>query len=901
MGNCRSVVIFCAVGALINCAQAQFTDVENQFIRDTLRISNLTDEDLRWSREPYSDDFRLPLISDALQNPISGASRIDKLEATLANTSVSQSLRLLSDTLEQGLELPPESKPLAIKELGLPEPYASLVTPVLKQISVASQEVRASLGELSDAERRSLIESLPALMMEEFNPGFDFVNSKPIPRDDAFGLLRKIDLKRIFRAGIALNNAVETLVAQLKVLNTSGAKFPMVAKVAGQTVRITGPGRDVHSEKDAVLTIDMGGDDVYTGRAGGGAGYASVQVDINGDDRYTPSDLSIGAGLLGIGIAWDCAGDDIYSNKSIGLGCGIAGIGILVDQAGDDSYKSHCLAQGFGAFGAGLLIDSSGSDTYDIHLTGQGAARTLGFGVLSDRKGRDIYRAGGTALNSPLFADVNYSFAQGFGMGYREDTGGVSGGVGFLLDLAGDDAYLAETYAQGASYWFAIGGLWDGGGHDTYSAYHYAQASAMHCTAAYLTDNGGDDAYVTKFGASLAIGHDYGVAALIDRSGNDIYTARDSTPGVGNANGIGMFFDFGGDDRYQGPAGVGNAARSSGSLGIFLDASGQDKYREGLVDASATVTELWGVAYDAETPRIQAPRPVDSPDVPKPNSQPMPDEKTIAEIYRLACQWGVGTAQQEVNLNTNKLIAIGIPAVKWMLDNRLAKADRLQQRAFVAVIKAVGHDAAEALAFKIARGTTAEQRNGLGIAVDGAFMEVASIVPPLIDNPSVSLQAIRAAGVLKSSVSVDRLMPLTRKDGTTGLAAMISLAQIGDERAFGTAQAFLTAKSLPMRKAALSLVAQFPEKAMQAGTQLLLESDERAARIGMEVLGAVGTAEALEQVAGRLLDPSPGYRMQALITLKGRCPENFRLTYVSLRNDPDPMVRAVAQRSDPGR
>ena len=83
----------------------------------------------------------------------------------------------------------------------------------------------------------------------------------------------------------------------------------------------------------------------------------------------------------------------------------------------------------------------------------------------------------------------------------------------------------------------------------------------MHMCAAYLFDLAGDDIYATSFGASHAIGHDYGTAVMFDRAGSDIYVARDSRPGVGNANGLGLFIDASGEDRYQGPPSAGNAAR----------------------------------------------------------------------------------------------------------------------------------------------------------------------------------------------------------------------------------------------------------------------------------------------------------------------------------------------------
>ncbi len=881
-------------------AQAQWSQTERRALTETLRIGNLVEADLEWDRQPNVDAFRLPVIAQSLARPVQASDDWLRRCDSWSASSIGKLLREIG-SLSPGEE-PTVATP-KLSEVGKWDGPEQLKEPVVKltgQIAMASLEIKQILAPLSEEDRRKLIESLPSLMAEEFTPALDFVKQKPMTQAAAFELIQKVEHERLFRIAGFLADAVDEATLALRPLKLNLVK-PLDLRLYGRTVRIYGTGDDTHTETDASLTIDLGGNDRYVGRHGAGIGYASVLIDLGGDDVYEPKDLSIGSGVLGIGISRDEGGDDTYRTRSLSLGFGLLGVGVHADASGNDHYDSPVLSQGFGAFGAGVLIDAKGSDSYDIDLYGQGAGRTQGYGVLVDREGRDIYRAGGTALNSPLFADVHYSFAQGFGMGFREDTGGVSGGVGLLLDGAGDDAYLAETYAQGASYWYSLGVLWDRAGHDTYSAYHYAQSSAMHCTSAFLFDLKGDDAYSLKFGAGHAIGHDYGVAVLLDREGNDVFAARDSNPGVGNANGLAIFVDAAGDDRYAGPPGRGNAARGSGSFGLFVDITGQDRYREGLADSSAAVTNSWGIAYDLETPRVGGSVAAQAPPRPEPGSIAAPSDTELAELYRRATQWGVGTAQADVEVAVGRLIGIGLPAVQWMLDQRLARADRLQIRGFTAIINGVGTPARNALAAKVATGNLDEKRIGLSIAVDGRMSELGPLVPTLIGQPALRLQAIRAAGALASKESVAELMPLTRTTGNIGLAAMVSLAQIGDEGSYATGEAMLTSANLPLRRAAMALVAKFPLRGIDSATRLLAESDERKARIGIELLGAIGTPDALNLIAERLLDPSPGIRMQTLIELNGRCPEDKRLTLIALRSDPDPAVRAVAMRIDPGR
>jgi hypothetical protein len=659
----------------------------------------------------------------------------------------------------------------------------------------------------------------------------------------------------------------------------------------------------VHVDRDAMLTVDLGGDDAYAGRHGAGPGYASVLIDLGGNDTYRVGDLSVGAGLLGIGLAWDLAGDDTYRGGGLTFGCGIAGVGALTDQGGSDDLKSTVISQGIGMFGIGICTNTEGDDRYRVDLLGQGAALVQGAGWMIDLEGNDDYRAGGKYVNSPLFANVHFSMAQGYATGIREDTGGIGGGVGLLSDLAGDDSYVGETYCQGASYWFAVGSLYDAAGNDTYRAHHYAQASAMHLCGAFLFELAGDDAYVVGYGAAHAIGHDYGVAMLLDREGDDLYAARDGRPGLGNANGLGLFVETQGEDRYLGSPGGANPARGTGSLGVFADLGGPDRYADGLTDGDARWGEQWAVALDAEGgPRPPDPRAEVGRTRPKPGTKPMLGDTEMGALYARATQWAVGSAQEDAERALDDLAAIGEPALRWMIERKLADASRLEQRAFVEVAVAIGPAGRSAVAAKIADPSDAVARPALNVCVDGVFPEAKAFLPRALERAALWRLAARLAGLLKSSECVDALMvQAASKDRIAAVFAMTALAEIADPRSAGTAQALLSSNDLPLRKAALVLLAKFPKEALLTAQLYVAGADEREARIGVELLGLMGSSEALLEACKSLSDARPGVRIQALLALDGRCPAAHRAELLELRRDANPLVRAVAQRIDPGR
>ncbi len=891
------------VFSLAATTPAQLTSAERKGVGDALFIGNMSERDLEYERRPFNDKYRLALTNLALDKPLDAADMLMRLHQSGQTKSLAAAIRSARGVLGDPASLTivnaghPSDRSLHRLPSGLREPIKKLVDAV----NDCNGLIKRATAQLRADEARYLIEALPLYANEEPSIKFGYTSRVEYDAKRVLALIDKIDLVGIRAAGEMLASRVEALRPKLE--HASQSAFNLKLTINGLRVDVSGTGDDVHDDKDAAIVVDLGGNETYRGRAGAGVGYAAVLIDLGGNDTFDLPDLNAGAGILGVGLVYDIGGHDSFRCKSLSLGCGLAGVGGFYREGGKDTYESVSLAEGFGEFGLGIMIDTAGDDRYDGAFNVQGAARTGGVGWLIDLGGDDAYRAGGLVLNSPLFEKVHYSNAQGYGSGYREDTGGTSGGIGLLTDFAGDDQYVGETYCQAASYWFSIGSLYDSGGNDTYTAYHYAQASAMHMTGAYLFDLAGDDAYIVKLGACHAIGHDYGVAFLLDRAGMDLYAAHDSRPATGNANGLAIFIDAAGDDRYFGPVGAGNAARGSGSLAIFCDLGGTDKYADGLADGQATTRDTWAVALDGIGNASSTGGPaIANQEKPVPGSQTMPGDAEMQKIYAKATQWGVGTAQQEVADNIARLIAIGKPALQWMMDKRLATADRLQIRAFVAVINGIGAEGRQLIAPKVGSDSVEESRIALRIATDANVKEAAPFLPAALAKPALQRQAAAAAGALGSRESIPALQPLTlSQDRLTALNAVVALGALADISSLSTAEALLSSPELPIRKAAISLIAKFPNEGTDIAKRSLANSDERLSRSGVEILGAIGSTEALGLIGRLIGSGGTGLRISALLALNGRVPQEYRTAVLDARKDNDPLVRAVALRIDLGR
>lgn len=464
---------------------------------------------------------------------------------------------------------------------------------------------RRALRSALDSNYRKLLENIPQRLTP---PHFDRDKSQTISEQwewemhsDLRPLMGLIDYNYLFCGALDLINSLEKTRAafsQSQVRQEFQSEF---ATPLGSVI-LNGIGQDNRylDDKDYLLILDFGGNDIY--HAGGGCGSlrkpVSILMDFSGDDVYTQTSSKLGvhfgAGILGYGFLFDFKGDDQYISPQLTQGCGYFGVGWLVDFEGDDIYESIRYAQGFAHGGVGFLYDREGNDIYFTYNSAQGCGETRGCGMLVDEQGDDEYIANDEDIRFPSAQTGlhNRSIAQGIGIGERADEidgHSLPGGVGILIDKQGDDKYSAGVYAQGAGFWSGVGVLIDSKGNDEYKGAWYVQGAGIHWGIGSLSDRDGNDTYTATLHAAQGIGHDYAIGFFVDEKGNDTYFSPRLSLGTANQNSLGFFFDLEGDDRYDVPSSEalgraqfskwGTLREDTLNVGIFIDANGKDQYK----------------------------------------------------------------------------------------------------------------------------------------------------------------------------------------------------------------------------------------------------------------------------------------------------------------------------------
>ncbi len=265
---------------------------------------------------------------------------------------------------------------------------------------------------------------------------------------------------------------------------------------------------------------------------------------------------------------------------------------LLIDLGGDDTYRGRLAASTSHEHPNALAIDLAGNDTYEPSPFGLATGRAGGVGMLIDFAGDDVYK-------------LNVA------------TGGVGlGGIGVLVDCKGSDVYTGSKYTQGA----AIGGLGlllDMEGDDRHTSFGFALGFAGPGAAAAVIDVAGNDSY--QCGRKYASAYNSSVKPAPKRGdANFQYTAFGMGAGLGRrvlsgdrkhlqynlAGGVGMMIDLAGRDTYDssnfsqgcgyffgtglkldlggddthGAARYGHASGAHFGMGLFVDYAGKDRY-----------------------------------------------------------------------------------------------------------------------------------------------------------------------------------------------------------------------------------------------------------------------------------------------------------------------------------
>ena len=440
---------------------------------------------------------------------------------------------------------------------GVPLELQKALAPIVRALATTSKEVEDARH--VDLQTQDYLATVPTWMLgiRHFELSADMVTA-----------LGKVDVDAITRSAVRIALVVERANLQ----RFAGAKIPDLTFSApfGRIV-LRGPQSHTYNENSpadgAAFLLDTGGDDVYRVAAGPStvALPVAVSVDLGGRDTYAYADAPVEADLVGRRLPSDGSGrtaDGRTLSRTPRQGAGVLGVGLLFDLGGDaDSYRSLVGSQGVGSHGVGVVLDDGGDDTYVAEGFSQGAA-AWGIGLALDKAGNDTRTL--------------YTSGQGFGF---------TGGVGAIVDAAGDDDYVA------------IAGTWKGAPASLAGDMLYPSAQLPGPPASPYAGN-------WSLAQGVGAGHrpDWpdpgfampgGLGVLRDAAGNDTYGAGVFAQGAGFVQGLGMLLDDAGDDRYDALYYAQGAAAHMG-LALFDDRAGDDRY-DTLVPLQAAAM---GLAHD---------------------------------------------------------------------------------------------------------------------------------------------------------------------------------------------------------------------------------------------------------------------------------------------------------------
>jgi hypothetical protein len=529
----------------------------------------------------YGADCRLRLPRQALLRPLSAWQLAQDLRAAAARQDLDSLLAGAAAALD--LSLPHQAPPTAPAH---PDSLLDHLAPFFRAGHLAD----LALAGLNSSAQRELAAQAPALLAQLARyPGPDLVDStQDAQLRRALGLAKQVDLALLFSAAreLASLGAPERLEALARCAsrqpplpppNPEGIEGGLLFARPSPWGWLLVGGKGANRYRGQVaLAIDLGGDDTYDLSAPARVGLC---LDYGGDDQYLGP---MAGAIAGVSLCLDLEGNDQYQTDQLGQGAAFCGVGMLVDRRGDDQYRAGEYAQGAALFGAGLLLDQRGSDEYAAAQRSQGFGGVRGLGLLRDGEGHDQYLADLRVPSSYGDPGLYEGWSQGVGCGVR---GYGEGGIGLLLDQAGDDQYQGGNFSQGVGYFFGLGILVDQRGNDTYQGSRYAQGAAVHQAAGVLADLGGDDQYQSRVAAGQGSGWDAAAGLLLDQEGDDQYRADDLSQGAGAMNGLGLLLDQGGNDTYQARSGQGAGGsleywggRQAPNLGVLMDRGGRDTY-----------------------------------------------------------------------------------------------------------------------------------------------------------------------------------------------------------------------------------------------------------------------------------------------------------------------------------
>lgn len=535
-----------------------------------LRALEVEDHELpRYAEQYYHPFGRVPVV-DAMLGDVLWSPRF--AEETSARLRGTESLVESLDEVHRIAALP--RRRTSVEPVAVPGLLDAVEDPVLAKVVesawgrfLAARKLSAdAMAVIPEAERAWMLENPGRwFFADEDRANYRFLTCDTTDHLRIFRSAAEVDRRCLAEAQRLLAGAVDEFATWRAGNDGPIADFGIFEHVdpgTGATLRIADGGVHAHAD-DVDLLVDLGGDDWWTGNAGGTRGEmpAALAIDLDGDDCYEGRVGVQGAGWLGVGLLADLAGDDLYRAEDLSQGAAFIGEGILHDGAGSDRWLGRHFTQAAAAFGTAMLRDDGGDDHRDSAGMSGGMGTTAGVAVLLDRAGDDVYRCGRPRTDRYT---LDYGMGLGSGIGVRDwpwtELPSFYGGYGMLDDASGDDDYEGIGAGLGGAYCLGSGVVVEGEGDDDYHG---------------ITDS---------FGASIHLG----AGVFIEQAGDDRYRGDNSILGCGGDRGHGVMIEYEGDDRYHARGHALGTGRKPKAVGLMVEVEGDDVYRFGGDSMTAT-------------------------------------------------------------------------------------------------------------------------------------------------------------------------------------------------------------------------------------------------------------------------------------------------------------------------
>ena len=512
-----------------------------EHLDQALHELNMARHDLTFDKDHGEPLQVLPLITNLLENPLEFPAYADRTcVAALSDEGLWDFAR---STLDVSDDAEMASDAPAVTLDYVPPQLQAALAAFVAGAQRCDQGLQHSFSALDQEDRQRLVAwmLMDALSAEEDSEELKAFEAAGIPESVSLALLE--ERKQIDAEPAVTAHLKRVEAVQLGALLSAAEEFLKVCRALRKAIpeNMNWPAKPARVKTGiGEIVIGTTGTDRYTDPA-------LLILDPDGDDVYA-GEVGSANGLRNrrIGVILDLGGNDLYRSDAVtGAGSAMLGIAVLTDVSGDDIYQHTYLGQGSAMAGVALHDEEAGNDAYTGDALCQGAA-CLGLARLNDRSGDDRYRIG---ISGQAFAGTL--------------------GVGLLVDHTGADTYFAggyrpdegrhedrfSTLSQGFSIGmrpFAGGGvaaLIDREGNDTYRADVYGQGVSYWYAVGMLLDYSGHDSYtVYHYGQGSGIHLSLGM--LSDGGGNDTYTGYALAQGNGHDYAVGMLFDHGGNDSY---------------------------------------------------------------------------------------------------------------------------------------------------------------------------------------------------------------------------------------------------------------------------------------------------------------------------------------------------------------